>query len=290
MSRPARQSTLREWQAHFASQRLWATFAIVVFVFTVTGPFGTLERLNGWMRFGYWLVLQAAAWLTAMTAALLVRRIFAERVQSIPLHLAASSLPAGVLIAAEVELVNYVFFGLLPDARSWAANLVVSVPLCALISLLAALTAPSTEPALSVPPAPGPLTGDAAEDPVAVAAASAPSGGSAPAPVLQASIPLLKRLKPENRGPLYRLAAEDHYTRIVTAAGSELLLLRFADALAELGTASGLKVHRSHWVADEAVVELQRDGQRALLILKDGSEVPVSRSHAGPVRQRYASA
>ncbi|MGG2478092.1 DNA-binding response regulator, partial [Rhizobium sp. BR5] len=33
----------------------------------------------------------------------------------------------------------------------------------------------------------------------------------------------------------------------------QLVLLRFADALKELGHTAGLQVHRSHWIADADV-------------------------------------
>lgn len=276
VNRPDMQSALREWLALFASRRLWTTFIIVVLVFTLTGPFGTLERLNGWMRFGYWLTLQGAAWTTAMVFIALVGRLWGDRLSSPLLHLAASTLPAGLLIAAEVEIIDYLFFGLLPDPARWLQNLAVSLPLCALISLLAMLT--GERQAVAAKPA--------AEPP-----ARSPSDmtAAAPSPDQILPPPLLKRLKPENRGRVLRLSAEDHYTRVVTTGGAELVLIRFADALAELGQAEGLRVHRSHWVADEAVREFRKLGQNGALLLRDGSEVPVSRSHSAAVRQRFAA-
>lgn len=65
--------------------------------------------------------------------------------------------------------------------------------------------------------------------------------------------PLLRRLPPDLRGALIRLSMNDHYVEVETAKGATLVLLRFADALNELGDADGLQVHRSHWVARTAV-------------------------------------
>ncbi|ERM03598.1 hypothetical protein Q644_00945 [Brucella intermedia 229E] len=80
---------------------------------------------------------------------------------------------------------------------------------------------------------------------------------SVPRNIADTPPPLLARLKPGNRGAILRLSAEDHYTRIVTSrGGEELLLLRFSDALNEVGNTSGLQIHRSHWVADRHVAEL----------------------------------
>ena len=69
---------------------------------------------------------------------------------------------------------------------------------------------------------------------------------------------------------------QDHYVEVHTAAGSELLLLRFRDALREVEGVDGLQVHRSHWVARNAVarVERRRGGGRVALRLVNGSKVP----------------
>ena len=99
--------------------------------------------------------------------------------------------------------------------------------------------------------------------------------------------PLLRRLKPENRGTLQHLAVEDHYTLVRTSRGSELILLRFSDALSETGASAGLQVHRSHWVADSFVSRLNRVNGKLSLVLGDGSEIPVSRTYAAEVRNRF---
>jgi DNA-binding LytR/AlgR family response regulator len=98
---------------------------------------------------------------------------------------------------------------------------------------------------------------------------------------------ILNRLKPENRGPLLRLSVQDHYTEVVTGRGRELVLLRFADALKETAATPGLRVHRSHWVADAHVESLKRDNGRLLILTRDGTEIPVSRSYAEDVRRRF---
>ena len=106
-------------------------------------------------------------------------------------------------------------------------------------------------------------------------------------PAAPAPPPLLRRVSPENRGALLHLAMQDHYVEIATARGRELVLMRFADALAELGDTPGLRVHRSHWVADAAVEALARDGNRPTVVLKSGARVPVSRPYLAAARQRW---
>jgi DNA-binding LytR/AlgR family response regulator len=77
---------------------------------------------------------------------------------------------------------------------------------------------------------------------------------------------------------------EDHYLRIHTAIGSDLILLRMRDALAELGPKRGRQMHRSWWVADGAVTATER-GARPLLVLRNGLRVPVSKSFREQARE-----
>lgn len=86
-----------------------------------------------------------------------------------------------------------------------------------------------------------------------------------------------KRLPIDVRAPLVRIEAQDHYLNVVTTKGSTLILMRLGDAISEL-SGLGLQVHRSHWIALDAVQKHRRDKGRDLMVMKDGHEVPVSRS------------
>lgn len=61
--------------------------------------------------------------------------------------------------------------------------------------------------------------------------------------------------------------------------------MRLSDAVAELEGIEGAQVHRSWWVARGAIAEARRGDGRATLTLKDGSEVPVSRTYARRLRE-----
>jgi hypothetical protein len=93
----------------------------------------------------------------------------------------------------------------------------------------------------------------------------------------------LSRVRADRQGELLALQADGHYLRVFTVAGSDLILYRFGDALAELNTLEGMRVHRSWWVAERAI-EPQAGGDRLRLV--NGLEVPVSRSYRLPVRER----
>lgn len=97
----------------------------------------------------------------------------------------------------------------------------------------------------------------------------------------------LERLPLKLRGAdVWAVEAEDHYLRLHTSKGQDLILLRLADAVAELEGIEGAQVHRSWWVAREAIADARRGDGRAVLTLKDGSEVPVSRTYAKELRDR----
>ncbi len=79
------------------------------------------------------------------------------------------------------------------------------------------------------------------------------------------------------------LKMSDHYVEVVTTLGRCAILMRFADAVAELGD-RGLRVHRSYWVAYPHVEGWIRENQRTLLQLTGGHRVPVSRTYRGNAR------
>lgn len=87
------------------------------------------------------------------------------------------------------------------------------------------------------------------------------------------------RLPPRLRaGRLQAIAAEDHYLRVHTDLGNDLVLMRIGDATALLETLPGARVHRSWWVAREAVTGSRSTNGNIMLELAGGLEVPVSRS------------
>lgn len=88
-------------------------------------------------------------------------------------------------------------------------------------------------------------------------------------------------------GNLLAVSSEDHYLRIHTDVGSDLILMRLSDAVSELNGYDGMQVHRSWWVARAGVSGFRRDGGKIMLTLRDDphTEVPVSRSFAKHVRE-----
>lgn len=100
------------------------------------------------------------------------------------------------------------------------------------------------------------------------------------------AIKLLQRLPDSYQGAeLYAVSSEDHYLRVYTDMGEELILMRLSDALKELEQVPGMQTHRSWWVARNAVVGQERQNGKKILLLKSGAQVPVSRTYEKAVKE-----
>jgi len=95
-------------------------------------------------------------------------------------------------------------------------------------------------------------------------------------------------LPPDKQGRLLLLKSELHYLQVVTDQGSALILYNLGDAIAQLPATQGLMVHRSYWVAYDAIDELVRRGRQGELKLCDGQSVPVSRNRLQAVTNSLA--
>lgn len=96
----------------------------------------------------------------------------------------------------------------------------------------------------------------------------------------------LDRLPPRLKGAeLWAVQSEDHYLRLHTDRGSDLILLRLSDAVEELQGLEGARTHRSWWVSRAAVHGVRRGDGRATLLLRGGLEAPVSRRYARALRE-----
>ena len=250
------QSTLRELTWVLAMPRLWMAFAIVVGLFALTGPFGTYEALEFPARLGYWFITQAITWCIALCSIAAVSvasdRSGYKDFRTVLVGAALASIP----ITIAVELIGYVIFArpLTLERTGW--QFLSTVPIALLLGTFAYLVVRPDPPASADESPPGHMPGPR----------------------------LLSRLSPENRGDVLYLTMQDHYVQVVTVKGSELVLLRFGDALEELGGSDGLQIHRSHWVSRDAIAGWRRDKGKLLLEMSDGTELPVSRSYAKAVR------
>jgi hypothetical protein len=115
-------------------------------------------------------------------------------------------------------------------------------------------------------------------------------GGARPATpraapeVPQAALdPIYAKMRPEVRGPILAVQAEAHFIRVHTTRGQDLIHHRFGEAVEALAPVPGERVHRSWWVAADAVD--QRASNGTMLRLVNGLEVPIGRTYMMDARR-----
>ncbi|WP_439136677.1 LytTR family DNA-binding domain-containing protein [Roseicyclus sp.] len=85
-------------------------------------------------------------------------------------------------------------------------------------------------------------------------------------------------------GAVMRVSAADHYLEIQTTQSTGRMIMRFRDAMPDLEELAGFRIHRSHWVAAEAVLRVRAEGRRHVMDLIDGTVLPVSQAYLEPLR------
>jgi len=102
-----------------------------------------------------------------------------------------------------------------------------------------------------------------------------------------AAPPFYKLLHTKNRqGKLLLMKAELHYLKIVTDEHETLILYNLKDAISELEPDTGMQVHRSWWVAFDAIKQLTKRGREGELTMSNATVVPVSRSYLKKLQQQ----
>lgn len=228
-------------------------------ILALVGPFGTYADLRLGARLFYWLSISILNGIQILFALALVRWLARGRWPIAAVATAAAVL-ASIPATIEVAALEYAFRQPMPR------NPLVFFP--EVLLLTAAITVPIVL-----------LRARLQAQEAALAAASQPVPGGPKGETL------LKRIKPEAQGELLALQMEDHYLRIHTSAGNDLILHRLSDALAEVAGLDGRQVHRSYWVARSAVRGVEREGRRMVLVLKNGLKVPVSRANVAAIRE-----
>ena len=220
------------------------------------GPFGTFSDLPAASRVAYWIGLTLLMWLQSLAAVAVLGRLRLPPAVRLLLAALIGAVPTAFEVAwAEMLLRVERDLGLIDVVQIFGDVALLSVPLLLATQLVIRRDAPTV---------------DAAEP-----GADEGSGTDW----------LLAKVRPERRGRLLALESDDHYVRVRTTSGDELLHMRFGDAVARLGPERGCRVHRSWWVASGAVRAQKREGDRIIVELLDGTEVPVSRSYAVAARE-----
>lgn len=252
------QLAMREWRMGAAWRGLVAA-AVVGLLLGFTGPFGSQTSLAPLVRYGFWMAIS----LTGHAAALAADRLLPRSGRPM-LRLAAVALVS----ALPMTFVAAWAMGLVRPGRSFTPlQLVALFPYVALVQALLARVAMAAPPAADAP----------------ASAPPAPIEHASPDPAPCFPADFLSRLPASCRHGIVALEAEDHYLRVHAGDGSALVLMRLADAAAQFDPRLGLRVHRSWWVALDAVEALET-GPRPSIRLANGKIVPVSRSYLADTR------
>ncbi|WP_176715510.1 LytTR family DNA-binding domain-containing protein [Thioclava sp. SK-1] len=253
----------------------------------IGGPFGTSDLLTIGQRLIYWPIIILVAFLVGSLLRAVLRDVLGIKRYIIEAPLL--SILAALILAPPYDL----FFhwlaendeGLQPDLFEITLYIFLVAMINSTLRHGLSLDRPTSSAAEATPVA----AQRAAATPVQ--AASEPrqetrNDSEDVPPVTPAEPRLVERLDPDMRGTILRMQVRDHYVDVVTQSGTSSVLMRFADALVEVEGLPGLRVHRSHWVAEEAVVEGQNMGAKGVIVTTDGAQVPVSRTYLRDAMER----
>ena len=249
-------STIRELRTSSRFRRHLLAAVLCIAVLAYLGPFGTAERMSPGRTAVYWACAIGFNWLIAMAiipvSIRTLDRAGRQRWMGTVFGALVAAFPGtGVVLLLEAVFTTPVGLGV-TIIYVYSCVALVFLVLGFLVSQL-----------VEKPLREGETTGEA----------TVPS-------------PFLRRLPDRLGKDLLHLRMQDHYVEAHTAKGSDLILLRFRDALREVEGLDGIQVHRSHWVARAAVAGTLRRKGRIFLELANGSEVPVSRSFLPELRSR----
>lgn len=241
----------------------------IAVVMAVTGPFGTYETMGLGKRLFYFTITGVLAWALVIGFIVALRRIEAFNRWPIVARMALAGILAAVPMTAAIMIVHSWLVWPLPW-RAFPYIFPQTAFLAVVISILVGLFVERR------------LHAEADSERARVAESVAAS----PAPGVEPVAPdFFRRVPPALGRDLLALEMEDHYLRIHTALGSDLILLRLRDALAELGPSRGRQVHRSWWVAGDAITSVERNAGRAVLVLRNGLRVPISKTFREQVKE-----
>lgn len=245
----------REVQTLFSNPASWIGIGAAGVILGLVAPFDTDLALGLIPRLAYWLVVAAIGFLLGSTVSTFVAEFMRQYVNKWVAIVIAGAC-AGLANFAVLLLINWLVFRIGPSDREYVIGLAINVVVISIIIAGAYVSISSHIERGTTAPM------------------------SAPEPPR-----LLARLPIDKRGALISISVQDHYVDVVTDKGAELILLRLSDAMAEVGDTPGMQVHRSHWIATNAVAKVRRDGARAILTMANGRDIPASRTYIPALKE-----
>lgn len=235
-------STLREVRLAFGSAKLWFGLLIATVLLGLSGPFNTMDAFSLVPRMLFWGVVVVVTYAIGGFISVYMKKVLARRGLPMITRVTLTGILTGIAVTLFIFGINLLVVG--REFLQWQYIIGSSINTFLVASLIsAALNYFET-------------TSDT--------------------PNVKR---LLSRLELDKRGAIISLSVQDHYVEVATAMGQSLLLIRLSDAIAEVDGVNGMQVHRSHWVAHNQIVSAKRTGDRGILNMSNGHEIPVSRSY-----------
>lgn len=238
-------------------EQRYAFAASLTFFATLMGPFGTYDDLGGAARFWYWSFAIVSAGIFVNFA---LKQVFANQLMS-----GISSVFRAILGGAIGALPTTVVVVIL-ETQLRATAIDAKLVLTIWFSVTAI----------------GSVVGFHRYRPLP----KEPNNPTELNVLTEYDAPFFDRLPNSLGRELISLSIDDHYLRVTTNLGSEMILTTLSNAIKELDDYPGMRVHRSHWVSIKAVQKLTTVQGRHYVLLSDERELPVSRSYLAQVRKR----
>lgn len=254
---------LSYWKEDLASKVPLALWLVLTVIVGLAGPFGTDERLLLWQRLAFWGAVIGVSILISTGV-----RSFVHTVLSMTDFVRSTGMIAALMAAIltwPIHFIATLLMGagsprLLGPARMAAFIACVSVGVGIFRAVLR----------------------NAAQEPARPEPDDAPTLSESG----QALPRLMDRLPAQAQGPLISISGRNHYVDVVTGSGRTSVLMRFADALDETAPTDGIQIHRSHWVAADAIRGIIREGAKIWVDVDGGARLPVSRNHRAKLEVR----
>ncbi|MEG2313361.1 LytTR family transcriptional regulator DNA-binding domain-containing protein [Brevundimonas sp.] len=220
------------------------------------GPFGS-DRAPAGLRYIYWMICMVGGGLIALAGDYMLGRY----IRKTWIRVLVGSVILTPLVALLVRYAEYVVMGGQLDWHRFSNLLLQVWPILLAVLVVQALI--WRRPAVRI------------ETRTLVAP-----------PLPQAEADFRKRLSAKRRSAtLFAIQAYDHYLKVHTDAGEEMITLRMSDAMADLELAHGWRVHRSWWVAASAIESATWNRSSGELMLKNGMTLPVSKTYRHALKE-----
>jgi hypothetical protein len=245
------QLTLRQMQAQFTEPKFYGYIGVAVLILTLSGPFGTLEHYNFLERFAYWAILTPVTYMLASGVATFVTVALKRKSINDWFSYILGGSAAGVFVGMFVWL-----FGIFLQqsfGQSFAGLLKVmtfTMPITIGVTILFKLSEKKSQE----------TSVEASRE-------------------ILADVRFFERIPKTLGRDLISLNSQDHYVKVTTSFGSDLILMRLSDAVIELKDHDGVQPHRSWWISKKHIVGVKTVAGKKVLELKNGDLIPVSRAN-----------